>query len=444
MKRFVRRAALAACVALCACGGTAEDPTAPRELRLQIGLQGDACGVVSADATVTAPDMAPVGPVPLQVEGAALVGRIPGVPVGLARTVSVTARNASGLPVYAGSTQVDVLAGQAVTASIVLSRNTTYCPVTGDIDVTGTIDSDPGTPPSPPPPDGDVLRGPELAFAFTDATLTSDGVLHFLDRANGRMRRLDLGTRTLLPALAGSGDVTSMAVAPDGGVAYLGYAGGRMDVFDLAAGTSRFFAAAPATVSTMIVTGGYLFTIDDSGAWDTHSLFHRATGARVAAVEWRDTSRSIVYSPLQQKIFFLDSGVSPTDVHMVPVDTVAGTLGNDVDSPYHGAYAIPSPIRLLPDESGVIVGSGIVFNASDLTYRTSLGLSFTDVAFLGDEIFLVDPVGATTQLRVLSSGFDLLAAEYFPGTPLRLFAHGDELVLVSQGASSLEVRFIAP
>lgn len=438
MMRFVRPVVLAVCAVLSACG-TEEAPALAPGLRIEIALAGDVCGVVSADATVTALDMAAIGPVQLQIVDGTIVGRITEVPAGAARTVSVTARDARGLPVYAGGAQVDVVAGQIVAANIVLVRNTTNCPVTqtGDIDVTGTIESD-------PVPEEGVLSGPEFAFAFTDATLTSDGVIHFFDAASDRIRHLDLATRTILTATVGSADAVSMAVAPDGSVAYLGYAGGRMDAFDLATGTSRFFAAAPATVSSMIVTGGYLFAIDDSGAWDTHSLFHRATGARVAAVEWRNRSRSMVYSPLQQKVFFLDSGVSPTDLHMVPVDVAAGTLGADVDSPYHGSYSLPNPVRLLPDESGVIVGSGIVFNASDLTYRTSVGLAFADVAFSGDRIYLVDAVGGMTQLRVLSSGFDIVSADYFPGTPRRLFAHAGELVLVTQGASSLEVRFIAP
>jgi hypothetical protein len=443
MTRLVRSAALALTTLLAACAtGDAWQTAAPEEgFTIQIALSGDVCGVVSAEATVTAPDMERIGPIALQVVNDTIVGRISNVPAGAARTVTVSARKASGHVVYEGSTQVDVVAGQSVAAAITLVRNLEYCPAVGAIDVTGTISNDP---PAAPPPDGDVLGGPAFAFTFTDATLTTDGVLHFFDPATDRLRRLDLATRTLLPAIAGTADAVSMAVAPDGSVAYLGYVGGRMDVVELSTGTVRFFAAAPATVSSMIVTGPYLFTVDDSGAWDTHALFHRGTGARVAAQEWRDSSRSMVFSALQQKVYFLDSGVSPTDVHMAPVDLSAGTLGADVDSPYHGSYALPNPIRLLPDESGVIVGSGIIFNASDLTYRTSLGLSFTDVAFLGDRLYLIDPVGATTQLRVLGSGFDILSAAYIPGSPQRVFAYAGELVIVTQTASGLEVRFLAP
>jgi len=432
--RPLRNSALLAAFALVACAPLERD-----DLRISISLAADTCGVASADATVTAPDMAQVGPVPLVVVAGSIQGRIAGVPAGTGRTVTVRAYAGGAAAVYEGSTVVDVVAGQAVAAQITLHRTTVACgaPATGDIDVTGTVSS------GPPAGGGADMSGPDLAFTATDAFLATDGTLFLLDAAD-RIRRIDLDARAVLPALAGSGDAVAMAVAPDGTVAYLAYTGGRIEVFDVATGTRTFFAAAPATVSSMVVTGGYLFTIDDSGAWDTQALFHRATGARVSAADWRDTSRSMAFSPLRSRVYFLDSGVSPTDVNMVDLDLVAGTVGPETDSPYHGDYSLPNPLRLLPDESGVIVGSGLVFDAGNLSYRTAIGLAFDDIAFLGDRLYLVDAVGETTQLVTLSAGFEILAAETYPGQPLRLFAHAGGLVLLSQGATSLEVRFIAP
>lgn len=437
--RPASRAALLAALFLSACGGTEPQQ---EMLQLSISLAGDVCGVTSADARVTASNMLPLGPVPLTVTSTAIVGIVTSVPAGTARTVTVTAYDARQLPVYAGSATVDVLAGRSVAANVTLARNFDNCPATttGAIEITGTLQNEP----PPPPPGDDVWTGPELAFPVNDAVLTSDGVLHLFDAGANRIHRLQLATRTILPDVVGTLDAVSMAVSPDGAVAYLGYVGGRMDAFDLVAGTSGFFSAAPATVWTMIVTGGYLFTIDDSGAWDTQTLFDRATGARVAWADWRDTSRSIVWSPVQSKVYFLDSGVSPTDVNMVAVDGTAGTLGAETDSPYHGDYALPNPIRLLPDESGVIVGSGIVFSATDLTYRTSLGLTFEDVAFLGGKLYLVDTVGDLTQLRVLSETFDIVSADFFPGQAERVFAWNGQIVLLTRNAATLELRFLAP
>ncbi|MFP2898782.1 hypothetical protein [Corallococcus sp. 4LFB] len=444
---------LAACAWLAACQGMPPEETKGTEtIRMEISLAGDVCGVTSADATVSAPDMTTLGPVPLQVMEAVIQGRISQVPAGTARTVRVDAFNASGLLVYSGSTVVDVVAGSVTSANIVLRRDLPNCPNapdTGDIDITGSLETgepstDGGTSDGGTLPDGGlVLDGAQLAFNLDDATLTSGGIIHFFDRGADRVHRLDVANRQFLSSYAGTADAVSMAVTPDGTTTYLAYTGGRMDAFSND-GTARFFAAAPETVSSMVVAGNYLFTIDGSGAWDSHSLYQRSTGARVATAEWRYSARSLVFSPVNKRVYLLNSGVSPTDVTMVDVDPVAGTLGAERDSPYHGDYNLPNPIRLLPDESGVMVGSGLFFNAADLTYRTSLGLSFVDVAFHNGRYYLIDTVGDTTQLRVLSSTFDILSASYYPGVAKRVFVHGGELVLVT-GVSTgqLQVRILA-
>jgi hypothetical protein len=456
MNRSMRRVGFVVFVFASACAGGSEPggpggvgepggPGAPggggdnQALRVQISLIGDECGVASADALVTAADMAPIGPVALEVGAASIEGSVVGVPVGAGRTVVVRARNSQQVTVYEGSAQVDVSAGQTVSAEVILARNFANCPeggpTTGSIDVSGTIDN--GAP-------GDVLTGPEFAFTFSEATLGANGVVHFLDTGARRVRRLDLATRSMLPAIVGSDATASMTVAPDGAVAYFGYSGGRIDVADLVTGDLHFFAAAPTTVSSMIVTGGSLFTVDDSGAWDTHSLFDRTTGTRTDAEEWRDSTRALVYSPTRGRVYYLDSGVSPTDVHTEQVNLPGGTLGGDSDSPYHGSYALPNPLRLLPDESGVIVGSGIIFNTTDLTYRTSIGLPFDDIAFLDTSLYLIDQNGPSTRLRTLSATFDIVSTREFPGAPRTLFAHDGGLVLITEGPSSLEIRFVSP
>ncbi|RKH64045.1 hypothetical protein [Corallococcus aberystwythensis] len=445
---------LVTCAWLAACQGTSPEGQPDSEtIRMEISLTGDVCGVSSANAIILAEDMSPLGPVPLQVTETVIQGRISQVPVGTDRTVRVDAFNASGRLVYSGSTLVDVVAGSVTSANVVLRRDPVNCPSTpgtGDIDIIGSLEtgepsSDGGTSDGGSASDGGiVLEGSQLAFNLDDAALTSGGIIHFFDRTADRVHRLDVANRRFLSPYAGTADAVSMAVAPDGTTTYLAYTGGRVDAFSND-GTTRFFAAAPETVSSMVVAGNYLFTVDGSGAWDSHSLYQRSTGARVATAEWRYSARAIVFSPVNKRVYLLNSGVSPTDVTMVDVDPVAGTMGAERDSPYHGNYSLPNPLRLLPDESGVMVGSGLFFNAADLTYRTSMGLSFVDVAFHNGRYYLIDTVGDTTQLRVLSSTFDILSASYHPGRAKRVFVHNGELVLVTEvSTGQLQVRILAP
>jgi hypothetical protein len=83
------------------------DEPGTESIRMEISLNGDVCGVVSASATVTAADIETIGPVALQVTDTSIVGRISSVPAGSRRTVSVSAFNAAQLEVYAGSAEME-------------------------------------------------------------------------------------------------------------------------------------------------------------------------------------------------------------------------------------------------------------------------------------------------------------------------------------------------
>lgn len=409
-------------------------------MSVSISLLGDPCAAASAHAEISGPGMASLGPVPLQVSDGVVSGTIPSVPSGLNRRVEVTVLNAQGARVYSGAIVVDVVEGREIQASITLSRDEVNCPSTGTVVVTGTVDGTWNAVDGGIGSTGVLLAGPGLAFDFTDAHLSSDGVLHFFVPAADQVRRLDLAAQDALPAVTGSLDAVSMAVSPGGEKLYLGYTGGRIEEFDYAAQTVRLLAVAPETPSTLLVAGDNLFTVDASGAWDTQSLFDRATGARLDHEEWSYSIRSIVYSSALQRVFYLDSGVSPTDIHM---RTVADdTLSADEDSPYHGDYLLPSPIRLLPDESGVIVGSGQIFDAADLRYRGSVGLAFEDVAFHQSRLYLIDTVGENTQVRALDAAYEIVAAGYFPGTARRVFVWNEQLVLITARGGATEVRLL--
>lgn len=279
-------------------------------------------------------------------------------------------------------------------------------------------------------------------FDFSDALMSEDGVVHLYVDSENRIERLDLCTKRWLAPLEGSATSTAFAVGPDGAAAYLSYVGGRIDEFDTATGVGTFFSATPETASTIHVVGPYLFTIDASGAWDSQSLYDRATGARLFSDEWRDTSRSMVYAPDRERLLFLNSGVSPTDINYVDVDTDMGTLSEEVDSPYHGSYSLPNPLKLTPDEQFVVVGNGNYFTVDTLEYATSFGLPFDDLIFYEDDIYLLDSIGQLAQIRVLDSGFNILHAEFVEGEARRFFERDDELAVITAAGAGIEVRFL--
>ena len=90
-----------------------------------------------------------MGPFDLEVSSDTITGSVSDVPSGSGRRVSVTAFDSDALPVYAGSTVVDVNDNETTTARLTLARNWVDCPPdssgaggTGDIDIIGDLSND--------------------------------------------------------------------------------------------------------------------------------------------------------------------------------------------------------------------------------------------------------------------------------------------------------------
>lgn len=136
---------------IAACGGGPKEDTdieGTESVKMSISLAGDPCGVTSASATVSAPDLPPPSPQTLYVGNGYIEGYLFNIPVGPRRIVEVRAYNRAGLEVYAGATAVDVYQGSVAYARLQLKRNAQNCPGggTGDIYIIGSLE---GTGPGP-------------------------------------------------------------------------------------------------------------------------------------------------------------------------------------------------------------------------------------------------------------------------------------------------------
>ncbi|RYZ37664.1 MAG: hypothetical protein EOO71_27100 [Myxococcaceae bacterium] len=116
-------------------------------VEMRISLDGDACGVVSAQAYVWGDDFAPIGPVNLSVGNGYIEGGVNNVPAGPNRRVGVTAFNAAGRDVYSGAAYVSVYDGPVSSVQLTLQRNPANCPGsgTGTIHIIGVLEGRPRT-----------------------------------------------------------------------------------------------------------------------------------------------------------------------------------------------------------------------------------------------------------------------------------------------------------
>lgn len=271
-----------------------------------------------------------------------------------------------------------------------------------------------------------------MAFSFVDADADQNGVIYFLDTTSRLVRRYDTTAQKWLSSMPTADAVKVLAVAPEGNAVYVGYEGGRMDVFNPTTTARTLFANNPATVTRMYVTGQYLYTQDPTGAWATRSLYSRSTGIRTYSAEWTYTSNGFQFSPILNRLFHFRDGTSPNDIIYQVVDQTTGVLGAQVDSPYHGGYTFTHPIRLFPNHTRVVVASGVIFSTNDLTVAGGLGLSYVDLQFHGNRPVIIRASGSQTEMLLLNEDFTPASSQLITGTPQRVFVRGGTSFVFTQ------------
>jgi hypothetical protein len=274
-------------------------------------------------------------------------------------------------------------------------------------------------------------------FSFQIADKGATSIVYFLDSGGNAVHRYDLAADTFLMPYTLTEPATTMSVTQAGDAVYLGSNGGRVNWIDTSDGEASFLVAAPETPLWIAAVDAYLYLIDGSGSWETHAVYRRSNGERTFADDWRNESNGSAYAPNSKRIFTFRDGSSPNDIYFEVLDPVTGQLGLDVESPYHGAYSLGHPIRVSPDETKVYVASGVVFNSTDLTYGGSIGLSYVDLAFHSDRLYLLRSASSgTSDVVELDANYAVLGRATITGSPLRLFVHDRELTVFTRGSNA--------
>lgn len=274
---------------------------------------------------------------------------------------------------------------------------------------------------------------------FPDAVAgDGDGIVYLLSAQFSRVYRYSaVAARHLSPIVVGDASPPSyMEYAPEHDRLYFGYPSGAVTYVDLhdAQLRERPFVNVAANVGGLGAAGEYLAVQDASGAWGTHYYFDQ-TGLLRDSADWNYYSRDYEWNSALQRLFFLRDSMSPSDLHfeaLAPDGTIAG-VG---ETPYHGSYQIQPPIVMSPDDQYVMLGSGDIYDAADLTwYRSLLNDFVTAIWDDNGTITAVEDTGSATRIHRYNANFVWQGEENRAGTPLALLGHAGGYVLVTHDGS---------
>lgn len=267
-----------------------------------------------------------------------------------------------------------------------------------------------------------------LTYTPEQVFLSPNGIIYLLSRANRSIFRWSLTERGYLPAIPLREAPDYMAYAAPTNRLYLSYPGGLITQIRIDEGLAeKPLVNAPATPCGLGAAEQYLFVCSPTGAWGTH-IIYSPEGALIASKDWNYVSLGYTWSSTNRRMYFLRDAFSPNDLHAEAIGA-DGSIGTMSETPYHDSTGITHPVRVSPDGSVVILGSGRVFNAIALTNAAQLSNTISDAAW-GSNLFTIRAYNSATQLQRWSSGYTLDTVAALAGTPLRLFSIGGQLLAI--------------
>lgn len=266
-----------------------------------------------------------------------------------------------------------------------------------------------------------------------DAVSQGGDTIYLLSGTNRSIFRWSVSGKRYLSSIPLVTVPNHIATTSDGKRLYLSYDNGGINLIKPEeALTETPFANAPGKPIGLATAGEYVFVCDNSGAWATHHILQPG-GKFISSVDWNQYSEEYIWSAATRKMYFFSDGSSPNDLYWEDI-AVDGTIGADMETPYHDDEKIIHPIRVSPEGGLVVLGSGQIYNGLTLETITSLSNSFTDSVWAYGAIYSVRLLNNVTQVQAWTGvAYSNSKSVTIQGTPLRIFeVPNGLLVLVLQ------------
>ncbi len=270
----------------------------------------------------------------------------------------------------------------------------------------------------------------DLAY-FPDAIVRGDdGVLYLLSANHLSVFRWSILDRRYLATLPLAEAPRFIAYSSSPHRLYLAYPSGRMTFLDLGGDEREHaFANTPQATTCLATAGEFLFACDASGAWGTHFTFTQL-GTLISAEDWNYYSTEFIWNPVQRKMYFFRDSMSPNDLLWEEIG-VDGKIGNSMDTPYHESTGFQHPIRVKPDGTVVLLGSGRIYDALQLNQLGVLSNAILDADWQAGTLFTLRSLDGVSQVQQWDRNYFQAGAVRALGAPLRLFALDSDLLIVT-------------
>lgn len=269
------------------------------------------------------------------------------------------------------------------------------------------------------------------------------------DLAGNRLLRMDLTTLQFKAAiqLPPTQKLQAALYLPAHQLTYLLLADGEILTLNGAADEAKPWQKLNRSVSQLHAAGNYLLVQTQEHYYGSVLSLNKA--GQVMAEGGNYIGTHSFFDAQSSRLYHFRDGTSPNDLEFSTVNQTDGQFGQAGESPYHGAYAILPPIRGSADGKYVLLGSGDIYQAPELTQVGNLGRQITDAQYLADgQLVTLSNIGSDsqrqTQLLRHSSDAKLLEYQTLLGTAKALLKTNNGFIVLTSTGSVLKLSQYLP
>jgi hypothetical protein len=276
---------------------------------------------------------------------------------------------------------------------------------------------------------GEPLDPRGLDYPITDVQQGSDGTLYLLSSELFSIFRWSPVTQDYLETIPLVGKANYLAYAQTEDALILAYTDKKVTKLKLNSLEEEHLFNSPQDPCGLSMAGDYIFLCDPSGAWVSHFTYTLG-GQWVDQQEWNYFSHEYVWNAVNRRMYFFRDDTSPNDIIMEEIHE-DGMLGAVTDSPYHSSEGMKHPVRVAPNGSYLVLGSGRIFDADNLNQVNSLSNDIADAVWLDDQMVTLWDRIEHTEIQFWDDRLAVERTGNFLGVPLRLFEHDGSMITVS-------------
>ena len=268
------------------------------------------------------------------------------------------------------------------------------------------------------PIDATPIPAPSVAFTADDMFIGNGNILYLLSKAHDSLFRWDIDTQSWLSTIALRGAPDYITYSEINHAVYTVYNNGS--IYEINLQGSPLVEVAFANLATsprgLIAAGEFLIGADNSGAWESHTSF-AVDGSKIDYDDWNRPFKQAAWSEVTRRIYHFRDGTSPNDLHYEEINQ-DGSFGAQGETPYHSSVGITYPIRVKPDGTIVLLGSGRIYDANSLALLNTLPNTINDATWLNGELYTLSG-GVITQYG---------GPTYAPGSTVALHGTGERIL----------------